>query len=164
MVSKVKTDMPCCYRHKTLNITGNGTKTVLKSGRSKAKLNVKLSSARARMLERVCECQNTTVGGQRHQRPPEWDERQWHGQDERPRDGVAEKAHNRQAHIYSLGGQVEQNQGSHRAQWRSIVRHTRNTVYRSKSSDWTWRFLKCRLSSETKHHTGGTTKLPVDCS
>lgn len=49
--------------------------------------------------------------------------------------GVAEKAHNRQAHIYSLGGQVERNQGSHRAQWRSIVRHTRNTIYRSKSSD-----------------------------
>lgn len=100
----------------------------------------------------------------KHQSPPEWDERQWHGQDERPRDWVAEKAHNRQAHIYSLGGQVEQNQGSHRAQWRSIVRHTRNTVYRRKSSDWTWRFLKCRLSSKTKHHTAGTTKLPVDCS
>lgn len=30
MVSRVKTDMPCCYQHKTLNITGNGTQTVSK--------------------------------------------------------------------------------------------------------------------------------------
>lgn len=37
MVSRVKTDMPCCYQHKTLNITGNGTKTVLESGRSRSR-------------------------------------------------------------------------------------------------------------------------------
>lgn len=38
MVSRVKTDMPCCYQHKTSNITGNGTKTVLKSSRSGSKM------------------------------------------------------------------------------------------------------------------------------
>lgn len=27
MVSGVKTEMPCCYPHKTSNITGNGTET-----------------------------------------------------------------------------------------------------------------------------------------
>lgn len=66
MVSKVKTDMPCCYQHKTLNITGNGTKTISKSGRRKAKVNARLSAARAGASERVCECQKKTktVGGQ----------------------------------------------------------------------------------------------------
>lgn len=64
MVLRDQTDMPCCYQHKTLNITVNGTKTALKSGRSKAKLNVRLD----RPLGRVRECQKTkqktTLGGQ----------------------------------------------------------------------------------------------------
>lgn len=33
MVLGVKTEMPCCYQHKTSNITGNGTETVLQDNR-----------------------------------------------------------------------------------------------------------------------------------
>lgn len=78
MVSRVKTDMPCCYQHKTLNITGNGTKTVLKYGEAGAELNVRLSAASGRVSERVCECQRN-CRWPKHQSPPKSDERQWHG-------------------------------------------------------------------------------------
>lgn len=50
MVSGVKTEMPCCYQHKTSNITGLGTETVLKGDRRRSKSNMRLTTAKSKVL------------------------------------------------------------------------------------------------------------------
>lgn len=63
MVSGVKTEMPCCYQHKTSNITGNGAETLLEGDRRRSKSNMRLMAAKSKVSgkprerERVYECQ-----------------------------------------------------------------------------------------------------------
>lgn len=63
MVSGVKTEMPCCYQHKTSNITGKGAETAVEGDRRRSKLNMRLMAAKSKVSGkprekgRVCECQ-----------------------------------------------------------------------------------------------------------
>ena len=60
MVSGVKTEMPCCYPHKTSNITGNGAETVSSADRRRSESDMRLMAAKSKVSgkprerERVC--------------------------------------------------------------------------------------------------------------